>query len=76
MDWVMKLLMGGWIPEGKRSQWTAAAVAFGAIVVSIVQWGAGDMGAVELAKVLADKWAVFAVAYYGYFVAEKVDNNT
>jgi hypothetical protein len=73
MDWFLKIMMGGWLPQGKRSQWTAAAVAAGAILVALVQWASGDMGLIELVKLVTDKWPVFAAAFYGYFMAEKVD---
>ena len=73
MDWLMKLMMGGWLPQGQRSQWMAFAVALGAMVTAFVQWGSGDMGVMELTKLLGDKWPMFVAAWYGYFMAEKVD---
>ena len=73
MDYVMKFLMGGWLPQGQRTQWTAFAVAAGAVATAVVQWASGDMSLTELMKLMADKWPVFAAAYGLYFVAEKVD---
>lgn len=73
MDWMMKILMGGWLPEGQRTQWAAFAVALGAILTAVVQWASGEMQAVELMKLITDKWEVFAAAYGMYFVAEKID---
>lgn len=73
MDFVLKWVMGGWIPEGKRTQTMAAVVALGAILTSVVQWGTGDLSLVNLATVLKEKWEIFAVAYGTYFFAEKVD---
>ncbi len=76
MDWVMKLLMGGWLPEGKRTQMVAAATAMGALLVAFVQWAGGDMSLSQLMQLIADKWEVFALAFGGYFMAEKVDRAT
>ena len=70
---LMKIMMGGWIPQGKRSQTLAAAVAIGAIITSIVQWGSGDMTGMNLIHLLQEKWEVIAAAYVAYFVAEKID---
>lgn len=74
MGYLMYILMGGWLPEGKRSQWTAAAVAMGAVLVAIVQWASGEMQLTQLVQLVTEKWPVFAAAFYGYFMAEKVDN--
>jgi hypothetical protein len=65
--------MGGWIPQGRRSQALAAAVALGTIVTSLVQWGSGDMNGMDLVHILQDKWLVLWGAYATYFLAEKVD---
>lgn len=73
MDWLMKVLMGGWLPEGKRTQMVAAATALGALFTAIVQWGSGDMSFTALLQLIADKWEIFALAFGGYFVAEKMD---
>lgn len=73
MEWILKLLMGGWLPQGKRTQWTAFAVAVGAVATAVVQWGSGEMSFTQLMTLLADKWAVFYASYTAYFIAEKVD---
>jgi hypothetical protein len=70
---LMKIMMGGWIPQGKRSQTLAAAVAIGAIITAVVQWGSGDMTGMNLLHLLQEKWEVIAAAYVAYFVAEKID---
>ena len=73
MYMLMKVLMGGWLPQGQRTQWAAFAVAFGAMVTAIVQWASGEMQLTELVKLVTEKWEVFAAAYGMYFVAEKID---
>jgi hypothetical protein len=73
MDRLMKLFMGGWIPQGKRTQWAAFGVALSAVVVAFVQWGSGEMNLTELMKLLGEKWEILAFAFGGYFVAEKID---
>jgi hypothetical protein len=70
---LMKLMMGGWIPQGKRSQTLAAAVAVGSVITAVVQWGSGDMTGMNLVHLLQDKWQVIVAAYIAYFVAEKID---
>lgn len=73
MDWVMKFVMGGWIPEGKRTQWTAFAAAVSALAVAFVQWGSGEMTAQMLVEMVADKWEILLGSLIAYFVGEKVD---
>src|SRR3990167_8822789 len=68
MDMMMKVLMGGWLPQGQRSQWMAFSVALGAIVTAFVQWGAGEMNMTQLMQLLTDKWPVLMAAYGMYFV--------
>lgn len=74
MDMLMKIMMGGWIPDGKRTQWTAFGVALSAIIVSFFQMGAGEMSAQAFFQLVAEKWEVLAGAYIAYFVGEKIDN--
>ena len=73
MDMIMKILMGGWLPEGKRTQMVAAATAMGALLVALVQWASGDMALSALFQLITEKWEIFVLAFGGYFMAEKVD---
>jgi hypothetical protein len=73
MDWVMKFFMGGWLPQGKRTQMVASATAMGAVLMAFVQWGSGEMNLTQLVTLLSEKWEVFVLAFGAYFAAEKVD---
>lgn len=73
MDMMMKILMGGWLPQGQRTQWTAFALAAGALMTAFIQWGAGEMNLTQLMQMVTDKWPAFVAAYGMYFMAEKVD---
>lgn len=73
MEWVMKILMGGWLPEGKRTQWLAFGAAVGAVIMAVLQWGTGEMSFTNLMTFVSDKWPIFLATYFMYFQAEKVD---
>lgn len=73
MDWLMKLMMGGWIPVEKRTQWTAFGMAITTIVTTFFQMGTGEASAQMFLQMLAEQWEVFVAAYGLYFLGEKVD---
>lgn len=73
MDMLLKVVMGGWIPEGKRTQWLAMGTAVVAMLSSLMGWAAGDMDMTNLLKSLQENWVAFVAAYGLFFVGEKVD---
>jgi hypothetical protein len=73
MDMLMKMLMGGWIPEGKRTQWLAFGVFAVAVINSGLAWGTGGEGMMDVLKEMQMQWETFAIAFGLYFVGEKVD---
>jgi hypothetical protein len=73
MDILMKIMMGGWIPAGSRSQWTAFLVAMVAMINATMAWGTGDMAFMDFLKEVQAQWLVFANAYAIYFLGEKID---
>jgi hypothetical protein len=76
MDVLMRIMMGGWIHSGSRTQWTAFLVALVAMIQAVMAWGAGDMAFMDFLKEVQAQWLVFANAYAIYFVGEKIDNKT
>jgi hypothetical protein len=74
MDWIMKLMMGGWIPAGKRTQWLACAVFLTTVVNGLIAWGTGDQGVVVFMQTMKEQWEAVALALGLYYVGEKVDN--
>lgn len=73
MDWMMKIVMGGWIPQGKRSQILAFVTALTAMVMVFLDWGSGTMDFMHFMEAMKEKWMVLVAAYGVFFVAEKVD---
>lgn len=73
MDKLMKIMMGGWIPVDKRTQWTAFIVAVGVLLDGIVKWGTGAEGFTDFLKAIGDNWPALAGAFGFYFLGEKVD---
>lgn len=76
MDILMKIMMGGWIPESKRTQWTAFGAALTGLVTSFFAMGTGDVSAQAFLQEVAARWPIFAGAYGLWFLAEKVDRKS
>lgn len=73
MDMLMKIMMGGWIPAGKRLQWTAFGTALTAVVTCFFQMGTGDASAQAFFTLVAEKWEILAVSAMAFFSGEKID---
>lgn len=73
MDWMAKIFMGGWIPEGYRTQALGMATVVSALLISFVQWGTGDMTLHQLWADISGKWPAFVAGWGLFFLGEKVD---
>jgi len=72
MNW-LKYLSGGWIPEGKRTQWLGIATFLATVLVSGVQWGTGSLDFMHFWDVVATNWPGFIAGLGLNFVGEKID---
>ena len=70
----LQYLSGGWIPEGKRTQWLGIATFLSTVVVSVVQWGAGAMDFTHLWDVIATNWPGFVTGLGLNYVGDKIDS--
>src|SRR3990167_8404388 len=59
MEMLMKIMMGGWIPSGNRTQWTAFMVASVAMINAVMAWGTGDVGFMDFLKAMQEQWLAF-----------------
>lgn len=75
MDMFMKIMMGGWIPQGNRTQWAAFALFVGTLATQVVAWGSGGESLMDLLKMIGEKWQELVAAGGLYFLGEKVDAN-
>lgn len=74
MDWLLKIMSGGFVQVGNRSQFIAAAVAIGAVITAVAQYLTGtDMSFMTLVNLIGEKWPVIVGGLYGYTMAAKVE---
>jgi hypothetical protein len=74
MDKLMKIIMGGWIPVEKRTQWVAMGMFVVALTNGLLAWGGGDAGMADFLGEMQKQWELIAGSFGLYFLGEKVDN--
>lgn len=69
----MKILTGGLVQVGDRTQFLGAATALGAILYAVAQYLTGtDMGLMDLLNLVTEKWEVILAGLVTYTGGAKV----